>query len=146
MNQYTCGPRPVTRKLLATACLAFFLVGCGPPGLATAPVRGKVTYNGRPVPNGTVITRPEGDKPSATGEIKSDGSYELTTYSPGDGAVLGKHAVMIMAVEDSSGKLPEERSATPALIVPRKYTSFDASGLSIEVTQGQNTYDFELTK
>lgn len=122
------------------------LAGCGSGGLPTAPVRGKITFQGKPVPNGSVVTMPEGDMPSATGEIKPDGTYELTTYTAGDGAVLGKHTLMIMAVEDMSDKLPEERSPTPGLIVPSKYTSFATSGLTIEVKQGENKFDFELTK
>lgn len=122
------------------------LPGCGSSGLPTAPVRGKITYEGKPVPNGSVVSLPEGDKPSATGDIKPDGSYELTTYSSGDGAVLGKHTLMVIAVEDHSGRLPEERSATPALIIPKKYTSFPTSGLSIDVKAGENSFDFELQK
>ena len=139
--------RPTALFHAVLLCLGLTLLpGCGPSGLPTAPVRGKITYNGRPVPNGTVISRPAGDAPSATGDIKPDGSYELTTYVDGDGAVLGKHELMIMAVEDNSGLLPEQRSATPALIVPAKYTSFDTSGLTMDVKAGANTFDFDLKK
>ena len=63
------------------------LLGCGEKRSGTAVVRGKVTYNGKPVPNGTVNFIPTRGATTATGEIHPDGSYALTTYKPGDGAV-----------------------------------------------------------
>ena len=129
---------------VATACCAL-LSGCG-GGLPTAPVRGKITYQGKPVPSGTILFMPEGDQPAATGEIQPDGSYVLETYEPGDGAVLGKHSIMITAVEDQTGKLPEARSPMPALLIPVKYTNMMTSGLTAEVQPGQNTIDFVLEK
>lgn len=120
------------------------LAGCSKDGFPTAPVRGKITYKGQPVGSGTILFNPEGDRPAATGEIKADGSYVLSTYGDGDGAVLGKHSILITALEDMTDKLPEQRSATPKAIIPSKYLGSDTSGLSEEVKEGQNTFDFEL--
>jgi hypothetical protein len=130
--------------ILLPLLVLVLISGCGSSGLTTAPVRGKITYKGKPVPNGTVTYVPDGDKPAATGEIQPDGTYVLTTYDSGDGAVLGKHSIMIIAQEDMAGRLPEERSPTPGLIVPEKYTNFAGSGLTAEVKQGDNVFDFEL--
>jgi hypothetical protein len=131
---------------VCTVLVLALLTGCSASDqLPTAKVTGKVAYKGKPVPTGTIMFVPKGDKPSATGELKSDGTYELTTYEEGDGAVLGPHTVMITAVEDMSDKLPELRSGTPRALVPGKYTNNSTSGLTAEVNDVEvNTIDFEL--
>jgi hypothetical protein len=132
-------------RLVSIALLAL-VVGCSSGNeFPTAKVRGKITYRNNPVPNGTVLFVPQGDKPTATGELNSDGTYELTTYEPGDGAVLGPHTIMITAVEEMTDKLPEQRSGTPKALVPVQYTSNSTSGLTAEVNDTDvNTIDFEL--
>jgi hypothetical protein len=119
------------------------LVGCGGKERKTAVVRGTLTYNGKPVPNGTISFVPESG-PAATGEIQSNGTYSLTTYRNGDGAVLGKHKVIIVAMEDMSGKLPEARNPLPPPIVPVKVTSLATTDLRAEVKDQENTIDFKL--
>src|SRR6478752_10675518 len=87
---------PIVMLLYLAAAVA---IGCTKKGgLATAPVSGKVTYRGKAVPTGTVMFVPS-EGPAATGEIGSDGSYKLTTFSPGDGAVIGTHKVTITALQ-----------------------------------------------
>jgi hypothetical protein len=118
--------------------------GCGRKGgLETAPVSGKVTFKGKAIPNGTVMFVPS-EGPAATGEISSDGSYRLTTYTTGDGAVLGKHKVSITALADMGDALPEQRSPTPPSLLPNKYLSHETSGLTAEVVKGNNEVNFEL--
>ena len=135
----TC--RAVALIMLAAAVLA--LAGCGSNQLKTAVVRGTVTYKGKPVPNGTISFVPTSG-PSATGEIQPDGSYVLTTYRKGDGAVLGQHTVVIVAMQDMSDRLPEARQPLPPPIVPLKYTSLATSDLRAEVHDRENTLDFRL--
>lgn len=129
----------------ALVVFALVLAGCGGDRLRTAPVNGTVTYKGKPVPNGTVTLIPESGGPSATGEIGSDGKFTMTTYSSGDGAVLGKHKVVIVAMQDMGDKLPEERSPLPPPIVPDKYTSSATTPLTTEVVDGDNSPVFDLT-
>ena len=112
--------------------------------MRTAAVNGKVTYKGKPVPQGTVTFIPEGGGPSATGEIK-DGAFTMTTYSSRDGAILGKHKVVIVAMEDMEGRLPEERTPLPPPLIPTKYTSPATSPLTTEVKDGDNSPVFDLT-
>ena len=119
------------------------LAGCGGGEMKTAVVRGKVTYNGRPVPNGTITFVPEGGGPSATGQTGSDGTFALTTYKSDDGAVLGKHKVMIVAVQDTSNLLPEQRNL-PAPVIPDKYLSTATSDLTATVEDKENRIDFDL--
>jgi hypothetical protein len=126
---------------LGTAAF-LFLAGCSDGRLKTAPVKGTVTYNGKPVPQGSIMFQPE-QGPAATANIKN-GSYSLKTYRNDDGAVLGKHKVTVISLEDQSGRLPEERNPLPPPIVPLKFSFPDKSGLTAEVKDEPNTIDFPL--
>ena len=126
----------------AVAAVVLGLAGCG-GGSGTVPVRGTVTFKGKPVPSGTVTFIPDVG-PQATGEIGPDGSYTLTTYKTGDGAVPGSYKVVVVAMQDTSDRLPEERASLPPPIVPTKYTSVATTDLTAQVKDGENTIDFDL--
>ena len=136
----------VVRTLLLFSLVAVIPAGCSrKAGLETAPVSGKVTYRGKAVPTGTVMFVPD-EGPAATGEIGSDGAYKLTTYTTGDGAVIGKHKVTITALQGMGDALPEQRTPTPPPLVPAKYLSQETSGLVAEVKSGANNeVNFDLT-
>jgi hypothetical protein len=134
----------MSRKLSSVLVGVLLVIGCDSGGLKTAVVRGKVTYQGKAVTSGTVTFVPDAGGPPATGEIQPDGTFTLTTYKTGDGAVLGKHKVFVVAMEDTSGKLPEERKALPAPTIPNKYTSLATSPLTAEVGDKDNTVQFDL--
>jgi hypothetical protein len=119
-------------------------VGCGGNERKTAVVTGKVTYKGKPVPTGTITFVPKTPGPPATGELRPDGTYTLTTYRDGDGAVLGEHTVMITALQDMSDRLPEDRNPLPPPIIPSKYSSVSTSGLTATVEDKENAIDFNL--
>lgn len=84
-----------THLLLALAGSTALLAGCGKTEFAVSPVRGTVICKGRPVTEGLVQFSPVSNGSSMTGktgaaEIAPDGSFVVTTYSQGDGAVVGK--------------------------------------------------------
>lgn len=136
--------KTLRRGLLASLAAAILsLSGCGTDRPRTAPVRGKVTYKGQPVPNGTVAFIPDGGT-CATGEIGPDGSYTLTTFRPGDGAILGKHKVVISALQDMSDQAVEAWSKLPPPIIPPKYMNLATTDLQAEVKDGENTINFDL--
>ena len=122
--------------------------GCdgGPSRPPLAKVHGKVTYKGKPLTFGAVIFMPVaglGDagptmggpgQPSA-GNIQPDGSYELTTDTPGDGAIVGEHKVGVVVVASTTGKS----------IIPEKYQVPAKSPLSRTVKEGDNAIDIEVT-
>lgn len=133
---------------LATACLTL-CSGCfGQKGLETAPVTGVVTYNGKPLPYGSVSFRPQAGSP-ATGEIQSDGTFSLSTYRNGDGAIVGTHQVSVTSTEAHAGDMAETAANTemkvPKSLIPKKYTSFSTSELTAEVVaDGENEFTLEL--
>ncbi len=135
------------------------LIGCGGSSHEeTATVTGKVTYQGKPVTKGRIAFYPPNGRP-AMGAIQSDGTYSLTTFEPGDGALLGNHRVTITASKSvgdaptATGFMDEimqarKGQAQPASktvwLVPEKYSNRKKSKLQAEVVSGSNTHDFNL--
>jgi len=137
-----------TSNLLAScfsstlALLFLFAAGCGDNSPKTAPVKGTVTYKGKPVPQGSIMFQPE-EGAAATAQIK-DGQYVLKTFRDADGAVLGTHKVTVISLEDQSNRLPEDRNPLPPALVPLDFSFADKSGLSAVVEDKQNIIDFHL--
>jgi hypothetical protein len=136
------------------------IVGCGSGRPEVSPVRGTVTFGGRPVPTGTIHFWPEEGRP-ARGTINADGAYTLTTFEPGDGAVLGKHLVTIesVAVSDAAPKpksveeeiaiysdpnTPVVQGGSMQTLIPRAYADRARTPLEARVDRGENTIDFQL--
>lgn len=150
--------RPGLLPLLAALVGPLAMAGCGDDGYGRRhPVYGTVSHKGEPVERGRITftpTDPEGRV--ASGEIR-DGSYELTTVDPGDGALAGSYKVSVTAVEvDDSEVLANagggvgnqmdvikaQQAAVP--LIPAKYQLADTSGLTAEVEEGSNEIDFDL--
>ena len=110
------------------------------------PVTGKVIYNGKPLEFGVVAFQPPGGQP-ARGDIQPDGTFTLSTYRLNDGVVLGKHKVRVACYESQrpgTVKAPGEQSLGK-LLIPKKYTLLEQSGLTAEVHEGENPpLTFEL--
>lgn len=130
--------------LAAALALLVVATGCSGDRMKTYTVTGKVTYKGKAVPNGTVNFIPSGPGPSATGELQKDGTFTLKTYAAGDGAVAGKHKVVVVAMADQKDALPEARSPTPPSIVPNKFTSLATTTLTADVLEKDNVIDFDI--
>lgn len=111
----------------------------------TFPVGGKVTYNGQPVPKGTVTFQPDRGDP-AVGEIQSDGTYQLSTFAKGDGAVPGHYKVFIVANTADPTKIPGSTPGwtPPKDLVPKKYNVAETSGLEATVSEDKKEINFDL--
>jgi hypothetical protein len=116
---------------------AFVSGGCGSsdaPPLATLPVAGKISYKGKPLTQGTVTFAPEdGFGREASGPIQSDGSFTLSTFKTGDGAVPGVHRVAVTG----TGKNGKE-------LIPPKFRNTSSSRVEVEVKPGQSEYVVDL--
>jgi hypothetical protein len=130
--------RQLRFSLLAVGAL--FLVpcwGCGAGGGAVTslvPVKGKVTYKGRPLTSGVVHFEPDGYGRPATGKLQPDGSYTLGTLKEGDGVVAGEHLVTVGGFDKS---LASDRNL-------KKYGSRRDSGLTAEVDADHTEFNFDL--
>jgi hypothetical protein len=140
-------PSSQTYAFVLSATLTILLASCGPTEShpETVPVKGKVAYNGEPVPKGTVTFQPD-DGQAAVGEIQPDGSYELATFGPKDGAVLGHHKVMIIANTGNPNMIPGSTPGyvKPKDLIPKKYNQLQTSGLEATVSKDKTTFDFDL--
>jgi hypothetical protein len=115
-----------SRALAAVAVGLVVLVplyGCSGNGLNLVKVRGKVTYRGKPIQNGTVFFMPDDKKgtvgPPAVGSILEDGSYVMSTESAGDGVIVGTHKIGITGLEPnpiSDEATPDPQSAPEAYL------------------------------
>jgi hypothetical protein len=137
-----CICNSVRIQRIAALLLFAAFTGCGQSGPQTAPVKGKVTLDGKPITIGRVVTIPVAGR-GANGEIASDGTFELTTFSDRDGATLGIHKVGVSAYE-STGDGAE--SGFGRSLVPERYNNPETSNLTIEViNSGDNTAELKLT-
>jgi len=117
---------------LGLALLGTLLGGCGGGDEGrVVPAGGKVTYKGEPIAKGTVVFTPDKGRP-ATGAIEN-GSFILSTYAEGDGALPGKYKVGVVVTEEVPTKGGDN---TTKYIVPQKYSDPEQSGLTAEVPSG----------
>jgi hypothetical protein len=123
------------------------LAGCGESDRnETAPVRGTVTLEGKPFTEGGVIVfLPEVQCKMANGRIQTDGTYELSTYSLGDGAAVGKHQVVVQPLPAEELDESGENQPTIKSGIPKKYRTPSTSGLVFEVKSGEvNEFSIDL--
>ena len=115
--------QPVAAILLVLLATA----GCRPRAEAlpeTGPVHGVVTNaNGQPISGGLVTFEPEGHGSVFTvGEIKSDGTYTLTTSRSGlksPGAVVGPNRVTVsFAISQSQAPVRPFVFSKPIVVAP----------------------------
>jgi hypothetical protein len=130
--------------LLVSALLLGTFAGCSRSGRQIGYVSGCVTYAGKPVPTGTVVFMPAESGPPAYGEIGADGCYILSTFSANDGAVVGKHAVMITALEKLTPQEAASITRLPKMLIPAKYNDTKKSNLTADVSPGNNEINFHL--
>jgi hypothetical protein len=142
---------------MTSACL--LAMGCGGDAkaknrLPVFKVSGKVVYKGQPVTDADVTFYCAEKERSAFGRTNSNGEFRLTTYGPNDGAVAGKHVVMVVKIEsapptntatvDSTEYIPPGYETTPPppppkKLVPAKYSDLKTSDLFVVVTDdGEN--------
>ncbi|MDZ4689060.1 MAG: hypothetical protein SH850_28630 [Planctomycetaceae bacterium] len=119
-----------------------------------AKVTGRITFNGQPLPQAKISFIPLGEKlRPAMGTTDEQGRYVLTTYDPGDGAVIAKHRVAVQARAAFTGKVPshlggaylEEQEDKGEPLIPMKYFSPETSELQADVVKSRSDLDFELT-
>jgi len=80
--------------LLAALALFGGVAGCGKAGPATLKVTGVVVIDDEPLADAEVTFIPSVGRP-ASGRTDGGGRFTLTTFAPGDGAMLGEHVVTV---------------------------------------------------
>ncbi len=142
----------MSRTILGLVCLAVvvvFLGGCpSGPGVDMVKVRGTVRFTDGSVPQGdvaTVVFDPVAGganqlRKVATGQINAqDGSFELSTVRPGDGAIVGKYKVTFEVYKNYMAGRGD-------LMVPEKYTKPETTPFEVTVEPGMKPCEFVLDK
>jgi hypothetical protein len=160
---------PIAAIVLFAAASGMFS-GCGESNRpATAPVRGQLTFQGKPVGGATINFLCRGAPRLATGTTDEAGNYRLSTFEPNDGAIVGTHMVTVRkdvpgldalppgvsAETEISAKATEEAVQRSMLLmerakkvkppIPLKYADMQTSDLRKEVVEGENVINIELT-
>ena len=108
--------------ILLLASPLLLLIGCKRGGVGRVTVSGEVTYNGRPVPGGFVLFRPDAKKnnsgPQGHAQIVN-GKYMTTDK----GSVSGPQIVEIHGYSSAAG--PQGDSLFPPLLFPTYFTEAD---------------------
>jgi hypothetical protein len=129
--------------VLAGLCLAL-LLGCGQK---TVPVKGVVTYNGKPLANAFVQFIPEdGGGRDASGTTDANGAFQLSTFRPNDGALPGSYKVTVQysepvevpadlktAEDVQAAMVRAGASKKPSIVLPPTYTQPDKTILKCRV-------------
>ena len=120
--------------------LTALFLGCGPSRPKTIYVKGVVKLDGNPVEGAAVLFSPEEGRP-ASGTTDAQGKFELQTFEPRDGAVMGTHVVTVTLKKvtgisaDPDGLSGEIAPGGMQVqwIVPERYASPATSNLSVTV-------------
>jgi hypothetical protein len=105
--------------------------GCVKSGPQVAPVRGRLTLEGRPLENADVTFQPDGAQRSSIGRTDPDGRYELAYKRGQPGAIVGPHTVRIAVSSELVRKPPkiaaefDTRSKLRAMVEAGKQNVFD---------------------
>jgi hypothetical protein len=128
--------------IAATTVLTAALAGCSsaPP---RGEVRGKVTFKGKPVKEGTVEFLNLDQGGAAEAPIGPEGIYEVKGGLP-----VGEYVVIVTPpyhlVDTDPGKTPPSMMPKPAPDIPLKFRSQDTTSLKAPVKEGNNEFDFDL--
>jgi hypothetical protein len=128
-------------RLAAFSILASLVAlgaGCN-SGPATGEVKGKVTFKGQPVKEGTVTLIPKAKEGGSSYEAKigADGSFAIQ-----GGVVVGEYSAQInplmILVDTDPGKTPPAPMEKPAKDIPQKFRMQGTTTLTVNVKAGKN--------
>lgn len=156
----------LTNRFALLLPLGLFLVsGCSSKGPVSG-LSGNVKYKGTPVTAGTITFTAKAEGRDAGGTyfaaINSDGTYSTSQLPDGEFGVAietesanpnrptmdqyggrGKGKMKASPAPDDAG--PAAAAKGGYVKIPPKYSNPKTSGLSVTLTGGKNTQDFELT-
>ncbi|MBN2294467.1 MAG: hypothetical protein JXM70_18705 [Pirellulales bacterium] len=144
MNTNKCLRLLRVTSILIAGIVAIATVGCG---RGTSPVKGKLVFaDNQEAVTGLdqfVITMESAEmKLSATGIIGPDGTFSVSTFEEGDGAMPGTYRVVItppIASLTSEGPIPKP-------IIDPSYSKLDTSKLEVKIEPGKNELVLEVER
>jgi hypothetical protein len=101
-------------------------------------VSGKVAYNGKPLPGGTVTFVSKDGKTTIAGALAEDGTYKVALPA-------GEYGIAITTDSPKKKDDKDPPKKVPVLKIPAKYGDVKTSGLVYKVASGKQSFDIELT-
>lgn len=141
-----------TDQLLHLAIVGVVGIACLMPAAGCSrrptvvPVSGRVTFDGKPLEFGSVMLQPTAG-PAARGTIGTDGSFTVSTFAPGDGAIIGPATVRVVCYEQQRPGTPPPAGelALGKSLIPEKYTQLGTSGIAVIIATGMQPLEIELS-
>lgn len=140
-----------TAVLLGAAVLSSATPGCGEPTsrVATTPARGKIHYQGKPLPRALVVFVPDepmkapdgSEVPFPSGLSGEDGAFVVHTYEPDDGMPVGSYGVKVSTAPSPSADnemLRPRTKAELADVLKDKYLDPKKTGVKVTIQAGTN--------
>lgn len=134
---------------VAVCLLSLLVLGCGGGGGEQLfPVSGKVSYQGKALPRGSVTLHGDRSKGNTTdhhptGRIGPDGTFKIYLTAGREGAPPGWYKVVIFATEEDRPSAAAHPGLPPT-IIPKTYNKADTTPLAIEVKADSAPENFEL--
>jgi hypothetical protein len=141
-------------KYLAPIVVPAILIaasGCANDQKPLAPVSGIVTFNGKPLANGSVSFQPiapPGSNIAGKGSeamCDENGHFQLQTIEDKPGAVVGEHRVRIFGPKNRQIAPSDDSSSGGAEIIPRRY-NFETTLTFTVPPEGTDKANFDLEK
>lgn len=132
-------------RCVAACAGVMLLAGCGPGNpLGRLPVSGTVTFQGKPLDQGTIEFAPEDGRGVASGAVIKDGRYSIPELK---GLPPGTYRVRISSAEPSSTgpppEFPGEHKTEAKERIPAAFNT--QSTQTVKVTAGgTNQFDFQI--
>jgi len=133
--------------LVLVPVVSLATIGCGsaqdPNRLPVFPATGKISFKGV-VPDGAYVAlhsktnakAPNGQEVVPTAKVKSDGTFDLSSYAANDGAPSGEYKVTV-----EWHKTIKPAGGDPTLgpnLLPPQYSKADTSPLTVIIATGPN--------
>ncbi len=118
------------------------LAGCGSSGPEIAYVTGRVTMDGKPLANATVVFIPENGRPAGA-NTDADGNYVLNFTQGRRGAIPGKNTIRIMTMRDAGQDENGQTVPGSPETVPAKYNTASTLTFTVEPKKN-NIANFDL--
>jgi hypothetical protein len=134
-------PAPRPRRLALACALTWLAAGCGAPEVR---IEGAVTFDGEPVPEGSISFEPADGRGTVTGGPIAAGRYAVVG---GPDFAAGEKLVRIVGVRKTGRRLPNpevkgEFVDEIVMYIPGQFNR--ESGLKVQVSAGANVHDFPL--
>jgi hypothetical protein len=137
--------RILLRHIAIAGLLLSTAVGCSEQQ-TTYIVHGMVVYpDGKPLTKGTVeFEAVDEERPiTASSEIEADGTFQLGTFAPKDGAIPGRQHIAVIT-DAEIGTEAERPEFLPPAVVASRFSEFKTSGLETVVEPRMNNVLIEV--